>query len=271
MKIPSLKKTAISTVALICSLSAGFASASESDPAAYELMQQVKFRADGDSRKSDITMTLTSKDGFERVRHITMLETDEGQDSKSMVYVSQPADVAGTGVMLHAYEEASDRDDDIWIYIPAMKKVKRLSSKNKRGRFVSSEMSFADLERLQLQDFRYQLDGNEVINGVSTARITGEAANDNTVFKTGYTSKVSWVDPARHLIIKEEYFDEQGHHIKTMSADTIELIDGFWTVTSLHVNNVQTGDVTQLKLNSIDYNLPVKDAQFSMVALKRGL
>jgi hypothetical protein len=266
-----LKHVFISSILVLTVGLSTLVSAEVSERSAYDILHDVKFRADGDTRKSEISMTLTSKDGFERVRHLTMVEADNGEDSKSLVYVGAPADVAGIGVLLHAYGEKSDREDDIWIYIPAMKKIKRLSSRNKRGRFVSSEMSFADLERLQLSDFTYELLGSEDINGVSAEKIESKVADNEALFKTGYSRKVTWVDRTRDLIVKEEYYDDQGHHLKTMMADKVEQVDGFWTVTQLHVLNAQTGDSTKLVLNSIEYNLPVNEAQFTKVALKRGL
>ncbi|RZQ52128.1 hypothetical protein C1E23_16055 [Pseudoalteromonas phenolica] len=245
--------------------------AQNNDTKAYEILEAVKFREDGQTRQSRFSMTLTSKSGFKRSREITLLEQDEGADLKSLIYIHKPAEVQGTGVMLHAYDETSAKQDDIWLYIPAMRKTKRLSAKNKRGRFVSSELTYADLERLQLQDFTFKVEGEEQLDGIKVTKISGQIANDEAKFKTGYSKKVLWVDTQRHIFLKEVYYDEHGLLLKTRVANSIKQIESFWTITHLTVNNHQTGDKTELVLDDIKYNKSFSNSQFSLVSLKRGL
>lgn len=268
MRHKFILRTVLTLALMNCSFSA---SANNPEYSATEILNAVKFREDGQTRKSKFHLKLTSKSGFERSREITLLEQDDGADLKSFIYIHKPADVQGTGVMLHAFDDNSAKQDDIWLYIPAMRKVKRLSAKNKRGRFVSSELSYADLERLQLQDFEYHVEGVEDIDGTKTVKILANVANENAKYKTGYAKKTLWVDTERDILLKEVYFDEQGMLLKTRRVKTVEKIDSFWTVTHLEVENHQTGDKTDLFLDKISYNVPVSKTQFSKVSLKRGL
>lgn len=240
-------------------------------PSGFDIMEKVKWRADGDNRQSTLDITLTEKDGYTRKRQVSYFEKDFEKDRKTFLYVNEPADVRSTAILINSYDESKVKDDDIWLYIPALRKIKRLSSRNKQGRFVGSEFIFADIERLQLRDYDYEYLGTETINQRPSLKIDAYAASDRTTEKTGYSQRTIWVDSERFVVLKEQYFDAQGVLLKELTTNTVEQISDYWIATEQTLNNVQSGRTTHLKINSLKFDdAKLSDRLFSKQSLKRG-
>lgn len=237
---------------------------------AKSIMQKVKWRGDGDNRRSRLELTLTEKDGFSRSRQVSFYEKDYGKDRKTLLYVEKPADVRATAILINSFDEVKASDDDIWLYLPALRKIKRLSSRNKQGKFVGSEFTFADMERLQLADYRYQYLGAEQLDQRPVYKIEARAASDRTTEKTGYSRRLIWVDSERFIILRDQFFDAQGIKLKELSANKVENISGYWVATAQSIHNQQTGRHTQIKIHDIDYDQAMPDLLFSKQTLRRG-
>lgn len=264
-----------STFILACSLTATYSGQLQAQPTenitdAHSIMQKVKWRADGSNRRSQLELTLTEKDGFSRSRHVSFYEKDYGKDRKTLLFVEKPADVRSTAILINSFDEVKNSDDDIWLYLPALRKIKRLSSRNKRGKFVGSEFTFADMERLQLADYSYRYLGTEKIEQRPVHKIEARAASDRTTEKTGYSRRLIWVDSERFIILKDQFFDAQGIKLKELSSSKVENISGYWVATAQSIHNQQTGRQTQIKIHDIVYDQHMPDLLFSKQTLRRG-
>ena len=238
------------------------------DPVA--LLESVKWREDGDSRTASVTLTLADSKGNERQREVAFIERDSGSVRETRLLIKQPMDVKGTAILLKSDADRSAADDDIWLYLPSLKKVKRLSAKNKRGRFVGSEFSYADLEWLRVEDFLYNVMGEESWQGGKLIKLEAIPADDDVIKKTGYSKKVLWVSPLYNLVMKAVYFDDRQRELKTMQVDKVAKHQGYWTAVEQTIENIQTGRSTKMVVNDMNYDVDLKPKLFRQQNLKRA-
>lgn len=248
----------------------GAASAQKDALTGKEIMDKVKWREDGENRQSHLDIILTEKDGFIRKREVSYYEKDYGKDRKTYLHVNKPADVKSTAILINSYDEAKNSEDDIWLYIPALRKIKRLAARNKQGRFVGSEFIFADMERLHLKDYDYEFVGEDTLQGRKTFKVDAYASSDRTTEKTGYSRRMIWVDSERFVVLKEQYFDPQGVLLKELTTNKVEHISSYWIATEQTLVNHQSGRKTDLIISDLKFDQPMSDIIFSKQSLKRG-
>ena len=234
------------------------------------LMEKVKWREDGVSRTAAVTLLLTDERGNERQREVAFIERDRDNLRETRLLIQKPLDVKGTAILLKSDAKKASTEDDIWLYLPALKKVKRLSAANKSGRFVGSEFSYADLEWLRVEDFTYQFLGEESWQGENLYKIEAFPAADDVVKKTGYSKKLLWVSPRYEMVMKAVYFDERQRELKTMQVDEVSLQQGYWTAMVQTIHNLQSGRTTRMVVNEIEYDTSLPDKLFKQQNLKRA-
>ncbi|MGO8755098.1 MAG: outer membrane lipoprotein-sorting protein [Gallionellaceae bacterium] len=214
---------------------------------------------------ADATFTLINKDGQERVREtygITKLE-ENGIDNMRMTRFLSPPDVKGTVSLLI---EHADKDDDIWIYLPALKKVRRLVSNNKKDSFMGTDFSYADVIGYKVGEWNYKLLKEETVDGQPCYVIEALPKSDAVKVSNGYSKRVGWLRKDNLMTVRMEYWDEAGQMLKTSTYTDIQLVDqkrGKWQAMRLEANNVQTGHRTVIKFEHFKANQQVKDEFFT--------
>ncbi|MDH2432433.1 outer membrane lipoprotein-sorting protein [Pokkaliibacter sp. MBI-7] len=228
-----------------------------------KLMEAVKWRADGNSRQADITLELWQGQQLRDTRQVRYLEQDKGQSRDTLMYISEPKDVAGTSLLFQSDAEKSSDDDSIYLYLPALRKAKQLAARNKQGRFIGSEFIYADLEWLRPEDFSYQSKGQVMWHDRPVIELEATARQDTVLEKTGYSRKVLWVDPQYQLIVATDFYDEQGRLLKRMEVEKVEQIQNIWTITQQRMDNLQSGQSTRMYVKNISYDVAVNDRLFN--------
>ena len=214
---------------------------------------------------SDATFTLTNKAGQERVRKTfgtTKLQTN-GIDNMRMTRFMSPPDVRGTVSMLI---EHADKDDDIWIYLPALKKVRRLVASNKKDSFAGTDFSNADVIGYKVSEWNYTLLKEEALDGLACYVIESAPKNEEVKNNTGYSKLITWIRKDNLMSVKSESFDGAGDMLKTMTFSDVQLVDakrGKWQAMRLEANNIQTGHRTVIKFENFKVNQQVKDEFFT--------
>ncbi|MGC2456534.1 MAG: outer membrane lipoprotein-sorting protein [Gallionellaceae bacterium] len=214
---------------------------------------------------ADATFTLINKDGQERVREtygITKLE-DNGIDNMRMTRFLSPPDVKGTVSLLI---EHADKDDDIWIYLPALKKVRRLVSNNKKDSFMGTDFSYADVIGYKVGEWDYKLLKEETVDGQPCYVIEALPKSDAVKTSNGYSKRIGWLRKDNLMTTRMEYWDEAGQMLKTSTYADIQLVDqkrGKWQAMRLEANNAQTGHRTVIKFDNFKANQHVKDEFFT--------
>jgi len=217
----------------------------------------------GDS-ESAMTMTLINRAGKESVRRMRsrILEVP-GDGDKSLSIFDEPADVKGTASL--TYSHATDADEQ-WLFLPALKRVKRISSKNKSGPFMGSEFAFEDISSQEVEKYSYTYLGDETINGVLAHKVEAVPAYKHS----GYTRLINYIDTDRLVPVKVEYFDRKNSALKTLIVSEYEQHLGkYWRAGKMEMENHQTGKRTILTWSDYKFQTGLTEKDFSSNSLKR--
>jgi hypothetical protein len=218
----------------------------------------------GDS-EVELRMVLRNAAGQESTRslRITTLEkSDESVGDKSLVLFDTPRDIEGTALLSHA--KILDPDDQ-WLYLPALKRVKRISSSNKSGPFVGSEFAFEDFTAIELNKFEYRYVGEEACGDLVCDVIERTPRYENS----GYTKQVSWVDQQDFQIRKVEFYDRRGDLLKVLELGEYRNYDGVWRAHLLSMTNVQTRKQTDLVYGDYSFGVGMSENDFVKGRLSR--
>ena len=213
--------------------------------------------------KSEMVMTLVNANGQERQRTMKSMVLEKEGGDKSLMEFLTPADVKGTKFL--SYEHA-DKDDDQWLYLPALKRVKRIASKNKTGSFMGSEFSYEDLSAFNIDKYNYSGDAQEVV--VDGKKMYKSERTPNTK-NSGYTKNVAWTTQDTLLTQKVDYYDRKKELLKTATFENYKKIDGVWRVGKITMINHQNDKKTILEWKNETIKNGLKDKNFNKRVLKR--
>lgn len=248
-------------------LSDGAASAASS---AQDIMRQAFLAPKVEDSIQDATFRLVNAQGQERVRETsgqTKLLPGTTDNRRLVVFIS-PADIRGTKTLLI---EHSGADDDIWIYLPAMKKVRRLVASNKKDAFIGTDFSYGDVIGHKVDDWSHQLVKEEQLSGFDCWVIESTPKNSHVADTSGYSKRVSWIDKRSHVAVRTDIFDLQGAFLKRLTQQDIQEVDPRnhrWQPMRLVAENEQTNHKTTIELKNFKANVGVTDAAFTPRALE---
>ena len=226
---------------------------------------QAAFFTPGTDFKARVLMKLISPSGQQRVRELVMLRLNTGAaggEQKYLMIFLQPAEVKDMTFMVFKYPE---RDDDRWLFVPAINMVRRIAMQDKQASFVGSDFTYEDVSGRDLADDSHELAKEETLNGRDCFVIKSTPKTEGT----GYGHKLAWIDKASSLPLQEEYYDRAGAKVRVFTADAVEEIKGIPTVTRRTMKNLQTGHRTEVSYVSQDYNVGLDEGLFSERFLKQ--
>lgn len=201
----------------------------------------------GSDMRTKVTMRLVNPKGDIREREMTMLRLnlDKGEQ-RYYTYFHRPTDVKGTAFLV---QKLPEKEDDRWIFVPAIKLVKRIASDDKRSSFVGSDFTYEDVSGREVADETHTLIGEETVGGRPVYRIESKPKKP-----IDYNRRVSVIDKERWLPLSEEYFDARNQLIRVFSAVKVEKISDIWTITERSMKNLQTGYHTDVTYQDVNYN-----------------
>jgi len=217
------------------------------------------------------TMTIMDGKGNERVRKIaqvTKLE-DNGDTEKKLIRFLEPADVKGTGLLIFDYKE---KDDDMWLYMPSLRKIRRIISSEKAKSFMGSEFSYADMTPPILDNFNYKILNEENINGILCWKIESIPLDEDVADENGYSKKISWIAKSDYVPRKAIYYDLDEELYKELTIFEIREMDSVkkkYRAIHLQMDNIQNGRKSVLIINKIILNPNVKNDYFTSRYLER--
>ncbi len=264
--------------AIFVLLSAGLALAQVSTEKNEELTaeqiiekSQLAFYYQGEDMKAKVRMELIDKDGGRRIREMTMLRLDEedGGNQKYFMYFHEPGDIRR---MTYMVWKDPVKEDDRWIFIPAVDLIRRIAADDKHSSFVGSDFTYEDISGRDVASEQHALLRTEKLGNKECFVIQSipEAGSVST-------KRVSWIDKQTFLPLKEEFYDVQNELFRVFTADKIDEITigqgeqakVFPTVTRRTMKNVKTGHRTEVNYNSVSYNTGLKDEDFSERRMRR--
>ncbi len=254
-QIPVLK---LLTVLLVLSASTGLAQENLSAEAIITKAQQISHYS-GNDMKARVLMQLINKDGKERIREMTMLRlnADEVGEQKFFLYFHKPGDVRDMTFMVWKHPR---RDDERWLFIPAVKMVRRIAANDKRSSFVGSDFSYEDISGREVEDDTHSLEREEPVEG-RTAFVVRSVPKDEKSSEFSY--KLSWIDKESFVLWREEYYDRRDELYKAFTADEVKQVQDHWTSIKRTMKNTQNGHRTEVTFLAVDYDVGLEDSLFS--------
>ena len=261
--------------ALLCALALlalGAGDARAEAPSGRQIMERVDRRDDGDREVRDIDMLLIDKSGSTRSRRLRGWRRDVGEDEQTIFFFLAPPDVKDTGFLTHDYDDP-DRDDDQWLYLPALKKTKRIATGDKSGSFMGSDFSYADLTERNLERYDYRLIKEDVLDGVAVWQVEAIPNTPKEIEETGYTKLIYVVRQDNDVVVRAVSWLRRGGRVKYYEVKKLEQIEGVWVPTEMHMTT-RKGDTalhkTVLTLSNVHFDQPIDESRFSLRQLEKG-
>jgi len=251
-------KLMITAIALMTALQA-------QTPSGHEIMMKVYDRPTGKTIQSNLTMTLTNSRGDVRERTIKQFLKDFGTEEKKVMYFTAPADIRNTAFMNWSYTDGSD--DDQWIYLPALKKVKRIASDSKSDYFMGSDFTYDDLGDRHPDADTHRLLREESLQGEACYVVESISKDEDYM----YSRTVTWIIKDKWIDLKKEFYDEDEDHLKTLNIRKYEEVAGYWTIPDMEMHNIQKDHRTRMLMKNIVIDEGISDNMFTQRMMQRGV
>ncbi|WP_347329902.1 outer membrane lipoprotein-sorting protein [Marinimicrobium locisalis] len=214
---------------------------------------------------SRMEMVLRNRHGEETVRRMRSRTLEQKNDGdKTLIIFDNPRDVKGTAFLSFTHKKGPD---DQWLYLPALKRVKRISSSNKAGPFMGSEFAFEDLSSQEVEKYTYKYLRDEGFDGRDHFVVERIPVDP----KSGYSRQEVWFDKEEYRVWKIDFYDRKGELLKTLSAsDYNQYLDQYWRAERLAMVNHQTGKSTDLRLKDWKFQNGFSEQDFNKNSLKRA-
>ena len=207
-----------------------------------------------------IKMVLTNSKGKSRTN--VMISKSIGNNKKQITWFMEPKDDRGVAFLKI---EHNDKDDEMHMWLPAFKKIRRISAKKRSDSFMGSDMSYEDMSTRQIKEFNFKILGDEMFQDVSCYLLESKPKEH---IRTEYSRHITWVDSTLFIPLKEESYDKTGKLLKEKYF-TYTVIKKYHILTEVHVTNIQKNHSTTLKFENIELDRGVEDSYFHERYLKR--
>jgi outer membrane lipoprotein-sorting protein len=233
-------------------------------------------------QKSEDAMTLAGSEsiaklvindgkGNQRVRKFSSAsKTDASQSvTKTIMRFLEPADVKGTSILTFDYDK---KNDDMWLYMPALRKTRRIVSSEKTKNFMGSEFTNADMTKPAIEEYTYKVLGSEAVDGIDCWKLEITPATKAIADENGYSKKIGWVAKADYVTRKTEFYDLEGKLLKVMITAKVQLLDEKakkYQPVDISMENKQNGRSSSFVMEKIVFNPKVKDEYFTTDYLEK--
>lgn len=230
-----------------------------------QVMEKVYNNPSGEDTQGSLTMTLTNNRGEQRMRTLKQFIKDDGKMEKKIMFFVTPADVKNTSFMNWSYSDG--RDDDQWIYLPALKRTKRISSDGKGDYFMGSDFTYDDLGDRHPNQDNHKLLREETVDGKDFYVVESTPKEDDYL----YSKTITWVMKDNFLGLKREFYDDRGKLLKVLTVKKFDKVDGFWTILETEMHNVQKNHRTNMKFTDVQKNKGIPDSRFTERSMTLGI
>jgi hypothetical protein len=214
---------------------------------------------------ADMLMLLRNKQGQESIREIKMKSLEIQNDGdKSLTIFNKPRDVKGTAFLSFSHPVEADEQ---WLFLPALKRVKRISSRNKSGPFMGSEFAFEDLSSFEVEKYTYKFLAEEMLNELKMFKVEQYPVDENS----GYTRRIVWLDTQEYRVFKIDFYDRKNSLLKTLTFnDYKQYLNKHWRADKQEMINHQNGKSTELLWSNYAFKTGLADSDFNRNSLKRA-
>lgn len=237
------------------------------------IMEQVDARDDGDNMAVDSLMILIDKNANERKREMKIFSKDKGRDTLKLIYFSAPADVKDTGFLTFDYY-SGEQDDDQWLYLPDLRKTKRIATSDKSSSFMGSDFSYADMTRRVVDEWNYKLLKEDSVEGHKVWLVEATPVSEEVEDRYGFKRSILYVRQDIFMAIRAIHVMQEGNKVKYMEVKQLDQIDGIWVASERWMKttkNKQTLHRTKMVWNNVRFNQDIDESFFSIRQLEKGL
>lgn len=248
------------------------AAAQAQAPTALEIVERMNARDDGVSLTRTLHMELIERDGTKRTRVLRAYRLQLEGMRRSVLFFDDPPAVKGTAFLSWDYADPA-RDDDQWLYLPELRKTRRIALAERGRAFLGTDLSFEDMKKetkVEAGDYAWRVDGEETVDGRRCWVVEGTAVDAGTARETGYGRLRMRVDAELWVPRFLEYWTPDGAALKQVRLQEIEATDGIWTPHRIEAENLQTGHRTAIRFEQVDPRTPVPVDLLTEAALRRG-
>jgi hypothetical protein len=238
-----------------------------------DIMKKVEARDKGNNTVSNMKMILIDKNGSKRVRDMKSFSKEIGDVSKSMIFFTAPSDVNNTAFLTYDYSD-ENKDDDQWLYLPALKKTKRIPSSDKSSSFMGSDFTYSDMTDPDLDDYNYKLVKQTKFKGHDVWIIESTPKTQKTIDETGYSKSVVYIRKDILMPVAGKHYLVKGKKVKLFQVHELKKIGGVWFSTKISMitkQGKQTLHKTMLMQNNLKIDNTLKESNFSVRAIEKGL
>lgn len=249
-----------------------FARADEELPSGEEIVRRVNARDEGASVVRTWTMELIEKDGSTRERTLRSYRRRFGDEKRSVLFFEDPPNVKGTALLTFDYADPA-RPDDQWLYLPALRKSRRVAISDRGRAFLGTDFSFEDMKRetqLSLSDYAWRTLGEESVDGHRCFVVEATPVDERVARELGHGRVRIRVDAEIWIPRFAEYWELDGAPQKTIRLSDVAQLQEIWTAQRIDAENLATGHRTTLQFRNIDYRASIPEELFSEAALRRG-
>jgi len=228
-------------------------------------LEQKRRDAGWTDMQAKMKMVLRNRQGQESLREIRLKSLEMKNDGdKSLSIFDKPRDVKGTAFLSFSHAVGAD---DQWLYLPALKRVKRISSRNKSGPFMGSEFAYEDLSSFEIEKYTYKYAKDEPVEGIDSFVIEQFPVDKNS----GYTRRIVWVDKQEYRVQKVEFYDRKNSKLKTLTYQGyVQYLGKHWRSNSMKMVNHQSGKSTDLVWQEYKFKAGLSEKNFNKNTLKRA-
>ncbi len=242
---------------------------------ARKIAEAVEGRDTGDKEVSKVSMTLVDDSNRKRKRvlHTKSLKFDGG--TKMIMLFESPANMRNTGLLSIDHDDGN-KDDDQWLYLPSLRKATRISTSDKSGSFLGTDITYSDMTKKDIDAYDYKLIADSVmVDGDECWLIESRPRTDKEKTETGYLKIHSWISKSKLIVLQAKMWVQEGRKLKYMKSDDVRKVNGIWKVHKLTVRsmkNKKTLSTTVMKYLSLKLDqASVTDAQFTERRLEQGI
>ncbi|MDD2387089.1 MAG: outer membrane lipoprotein-sorting protein [Bacteroidales bacterium] len=231
------------------------------------LMKKSSDAVSADAMEMTSTLKIYDNKGNVRVRQVSNITKKFGNVRKTMMKFLSPADVRGTAMLIFDYE---DKDDDMWVYLPSMKKTRRIVSSQKASSFMGSEFSNSDMSSPNMDDFTYKLLGTETVDGKVCHKIESTCKTTEIASVEKFVKKITYIDKNNFLPYKTDFYDKDNKLIKTSSmSDYRKQTDGKHMAFNMTAVNHKNGRKSEIIIDEYKRGTDAAENYFSTSNLEK--
>jgi len=242
------------------------------DQMARTIMEKVDARDDGDNLTCKMEMQLIDRNQNIRKRIIQLYVKDFGKDTYTIQFFVDPPDLKNTAFLSFDYD--GNKDDDQWLYLPALRRTKRIATDDKTSSYMGSDFTYADLTKIEINDYDFRLLKEDEVNGQKVWIIESHPKTEDIVKKYGYDKSIIFIRKDNYVLIRAILWVHKSNKLKYMDVISLKKIDTIWTaetITMTTKKDKQMEHKTILNYYHIQYNQPLTDQTFTVRRMEKGL